>query len=345
MAAALDVYLEVGTKRVFAGAVEWPGWCRAAKTEDAALEALVGYTARYAKALGSASRGLPRPKSVSDLDVVQRVKGDATTEFGAPGQAPKPDERPLDDKELKRQIKLWRACQDAFDAAAAAATGKALAKGPRGGGRELDAIVAHVFDADGSYLRLIGGKFTPAKGESTANAMPAQHEVIVEALTASARGEPPAFPRRVDRYWSARYFVRRSAWHALDHAWEIEDRPAADRTGGRSGSDPDAHLVQVAEQVGRVRIHAVGAGPLELVLPVAARQQPDAQRTGPPRRQQVPHAVPHHHRLGDVHTEALSGRQKQVGVRFRVRHLVAGDHRHVGARRSSISIIGPALSR
>jgi hypothetical protein len=226
VAAALDVYLEVGTRRVFAGAIEWPGWCRAAKTEDAALEALVGYTGRYAKALGSASRGLPRPKNVSDLHVVERAKGDATTDFGAPAQAPKADERSLDAAELKRQIKLWRACQDAFDAAVAAARGKELAKGPRGGGRELDAIVAHVFDSDEAYLRLIGGRFTPAKGQSASKAMPEQREVIVEALTASARGEPPAHPRRVDRYWSARYFVRRSAWHALDHAWEIEDRTA-----------------------------------------------------------------------------------------------------------------------
>ena len=116
------------------------------------------------------------------------MKGDATTEFGAPSQAPKADERPLDAAELKRQITLWRACQDAFDAAAAAAKGKELAKGPRGGGRELDAIVAHVFDADGSYLRLIGGRFTLAKGQSAAKAMPEQRDVIVEALTASAAG-------------------------------------------------------------------------------------------------------------------------------------------------------------
>jgi hypothetical protein len=24
--------------------------------------------------------------------------------------------------------------------------------------------------------------------------------------------------------WPARYYVRRAAWHVLDHAWEIEDR-------------------------------------------------------------------------------------------------------------------------
>jgi len=226
MAAALDVYLEIGTKRVFAGAVDWPGWCRAARTEDAALQALVDYTARYAKALGSASRGLPWPKTISDLRVGERLKGDATTEFGAPGQAPKADARPLDPAGLKRQIKLWRACEKAFDAAAAAAKGKELAKGPRGGGRLLDAIVAHIFDADGSYLRLIGGTFRLPNGQTAAKGMPAQRDAVVEALTASARGQPPAHPRRVDRYWSARYFVRRSAWHALDHAWEIEDRTA-----------------------------------------------------------------------------------------------------------------------
>jgi predicted RNase H-like HicB family nuclease len=226
MPASLDVYLEVGAKRVFAGAVEWPGWCRAAKTEDDALQALVDYAARYAKALGSASRGVPKPKAVSDLQVVERVKGDATTDFGAPGQSPKADARPLDAAELKRQIKLWTACRSAFVAAAAAAKGKTLAKGPRGGGRDLDAIVAHVFDADGSYLRLIGGKFTLPEGQTPSKAMPAQADAIVEALTASAHGEPPEYPRRVDRYWTARYVVRRSAWHALDHAWEIEDRTA-----------------------------------------------------------------------------------------------------------------------
>jgi hypothetical protein len=44
-----DVYLELGAKRVFAGAIEWPGWCRSAKTEEQALEALVTYAPRYAK--------------------------------------------------------------------------------------------------------------------------------------------------------------------------------------------------------------------------------------------------------------------------------------------------------
>ena len=225
MATPLDVYVEAGTKRVFAGAVDWPGWCRSARGEQAALQALVDYLPRYVAAMGTSGRAMPRPRAVSDLHVSQRLKGDATTEFGAPSRAPKADGRPLDPAELKRQIKLWRACGAALDAAAAEAKGKELAKGPRGGGRELDAIVAHVFEADRAYLRLIGGRF-PKPQDGAADAMPALRDAMVDALEARARGEAPAHPRRSGKYWSPRYFVRRSAWHALDHAWEIEDRAA-----------------------------------------------------------------------------------------------------------------------
>jgi hypothetical protein len=228
----LDVYLEIGTRRVFAGALDWPGLCRSARGEDGALQALVDYIPRYVASLGSATRGLQRARTVSDLRVAQRLKGDATTEFGAPSKAPKADDRPLDANDLKRQVKLWHACGAALDTAAAAAKGKKLTKGPRGGGRELDAIVAHVLEADRSYLRLIGGSFPEPKGPS-AKAMPALRDAIVEALSARARGEEPAHPRRSGRYWSPRYFVRRSAWHALDHAWEIEDRAVPRARGAR----------------------------------------------------------------------------------------------------------------
>jgi hypothetical protein len=37
------VYLEIGAKRVFACSVDWPGWCRSGKGEDAALGALLDH--------------------------------------------------------------------------------------------------------------------------------------------------------------------------------------------------------------------------------------------------------------------------------------------------------------
>jgi hypothetical protein len=46
----------------------------------------------------------------------------------------------------------------------------------------------------------------------------------VDALAARAGGRPVADPRQTKNPWSPRFYVRRAAWHALDHAWEIEDR-------------------------------------------------------------------------------------------------------------------------
>jgi hypothetical protein len=215
-------YLEVGAKRVFAGAIDWPGWCRSARDENGALETLVAYGARYAAAVAPARSGFKPPRDPSAVTVVERLKGNATTDFGAPGVAPKADARSVDAAELTRLARLLRACWAAFDAAAEAARGKALRKGPRGGGRELDAIVAHVLEADRAYLSRLGGTHRKADGRDAAAEMTAMRDVFLKTLASRARGEPSARTR--GKVWSPRYAVRRSAWHALDHAWEIEDR-------------------------------------------------------------------------------------------------------------------------
>ena len=219
----MDVYLEVGRKRTFACAIEWPGWSRSGRDAADALEALVAYGGRYRKTLGaSATRGLTLPKTGDALRVAQRVKGNATTDFGAPSITPDADRRSLDDDELARQIAILRASWKAFDRTAKRHARATLRTGPRGGGRSLTKIVAHVLEADRAYLSGLGGKFRAATSTNEATELRA---AFVDMLERRANGETPALgPRRTKPLWTPRYTVRRSAWHVLDHVWEIEDR-------------------------------------------------------------------------------------------------------------------------
>jgi hypothetical protein len=222
--AKVEVYLESGSKRVFAGALDWPGWCRSGKDEESALRALFDYAPRYAKVLGRSRSGFSAPGDISALKVVERLPGDASTDFGAPGKAPAADERRIDADEAKRATTVLKACWSAFDRAVKAASGKELRKGPRGGGRDLDRIVLHVIEADGAYLSQIGRKFRFDPGADVEKELARLREDITGSLEDSVGAPPPKAGPRGGKRWTPRYFVRRSAWHVLDHAWEIEDR-------------------------------------------------------------------------------------------------------------------------
>jgi len=111
-----------------------------------------------------------------------------------------------------------------LDRTAEAAMGAELRKGPRGGGRELDAIVRHVLDADQAYLAKLGDKYRRPGAADVSAEMADVRTAILDLVASRARGEPPPRTPRRGSLWTPRYTVRRSAWHALDHAWEIEDR-------------------------------------------------------------------------------------------------------------------------
>jgi hypothetical protein len=218
------VYLEVGKRRTFAGAIDWPGWCRSGKDEDAALAALFAYASRYHRALRGSRVEFRAPKAVSAFRVVERSPGDATTDFGAPGGRPSADAAPVDPAELRRLLAILKAAWRTFDAAVKAAHGKELRKGPRGGGREVPAIVRHLVDADGGYLGRIGAKLDAPAGLDPAKRLRLSQAAILKALPLAAAGKIPSVGPRGGVRWSARTFVRRLTWHVLDHAWEIEDR-------------------------------------------------------------------------------------------------------------------------
>ncbi len=213
----VEVYLEAGTKRTFAGSIDWPGWCRGGRDEEAALDALIGAAKRYARALRGTRLGFVSPADPSRLEVVERLTGDASTDFGVPGAVPSADSRPVDETELRRLGSVLRASWRALDAAAEAAVGRTLATGPRGGGRSLPRILEHVSSSEPGYVAMLGRKLDAGDDPRRA---------VLDALETAVRdGVPPAGPRGGKR-WTPRSFVRREAWHVLDHAWEIEDRSA-----------------------------------------------------------------------------------------------------------------------
>ncbi len=221
----IRVYVEAGGKKRFASALDWPGWSRGGKDEAGALEALLTYGPRYGRAVGRAA-DFRLPADVSDFEVVQRLKGDASTDFGVPSQPARSDGDELTTAEVDRLEAILPACWSAFDGAARMAEGVELRRGPRGGGRDLAKMVEHVVGAEEAYLRQLGAR-PGARGDAAASDFwPALRESIVAALRVRARGEEPESATKVKKRWSPRYFVRRTAWHVLDHAWEIEDRAA-----------------------------------------------------------------------------------------------------------------------
>jgi len=194
------VYVEVGGKRAFASAAGWPGWCRSGKTEEAALETLAAYAPRYSEVAKLAR--LELPKDATNFTVVERLKGNATTDFGAPGVPAKAESKPMPHKETELAISLLEACWSYLDQVKAKVP-QELRKGPRGGGRDRDKMYAHVLESELGYAGALRLRLK-------------EHDR--DALLAALRKPNP------DARWTPAYAIRRIAWHALDHAWEMEDR-------------------------------------------------------------------------------------------------------------------------
>ncbi len=134
-----------------------------------------------------------------------------------PGSVTELDRRAVDAAEAGRQAGLVQGGLDHPRSSRVGAPAE-LRKGPRGGGRDRDKIVAHCDASDAVYAGQLGLRFKePAPGDR--QAVEAVRRAILEVLARPSDGSPIA-----GRRWPARYAARRIAWHALDHAWEIEDR-------------------------------------------------------------------------------------------------------------------------
>jgi hypothetical protein len=213
-----DVGIETRSKRTFAFALDWPGWCRSGKDEASALAALAAYAQRYAPVAKKARVSFD-PKSAAAFRVVEHLAGTATTDFGAPDAVAKRDTRPLAAPEGKQIAALVNAAWVIFDDVIAGAPSE-LRKGPRGGGRDRDQIADHVLGAEGAYVRKLGLRLTPPTRDDR-RGIAEFRAAIADVLEKPSNGKA-----LVERGWPQRYAARRIAWHALDHAWEIQDRSA-----------------------------------------------------------------------------------------------------------------------
>ena len=214
----MRVTLEIGPKgkKVVAVAPDWPGLARGAKTEEAAVERLLAYVPRYAPVAKLA--GLESAlATVPVVEVVERYPGTGSTDFwGISFAFSSIDRQVLSDEALERQLRLLRASWAFFDEVRGRVSAE-LRRGPRGGGRDRDQIVRHIFANEQDWakgLRVI----TPDEAMLTEEGMNAHRDAYGNAIRAfHAQG-------KMARKWPLPYLIRHTAFHTLDHAWEMEDK-------------------------------------------------------------------------------------------------------------------------
>lgn len=221
------VTIESTPKKAFARALDWPGWSRAGKTEELALAALAGSSPRYAAVAAAAGE----PFSPESYEIVGRVGGGSGTEFGVPSVIADDERRPTSAADADRFARLVEAAWTILDRTAAAAPAE-LRKGPRGGGRDRDKMFAHVVEAEWYYAREMGIKVKQPDPTDRV-ALDDLRAAMLEVLREPSDGSPLA-----GRKWTTRYAAGRIAWHALDHAWEMEDRSDLTRFPGLRTIDP-----------------------------------------------------------------------------------------------------------
>jgi hypothetical protein len=222
MTQALRVTLELGPhgKKLVAVAADWPGLERNAKTEEVAIERLRSYLPRYAQVAKLAGMEAEFA-AITTVDVVERFAGTGSTDFwGVSFAFSDIDRQALSRAELERELTLMQACWAFFDGVRGRVSPE-MQKGPRGGGRDRDEIAGHVIRAEQDMSAKVGARVPQAdllldKGHG--EELQAYRDAYLKAIRAyHAEG-------KMARAWPLRYLIRHTAYHTLDHAWEMEDK-------------------------------------------------------------------------------------------------------------------------
>jgi len=225
MADELRVMLEIGPKgkQVVAVAPDWPGLERGAKTGEAAIARVQAYLPRYAPVANLAGMGAEFA-AIATVDVVEHYPGTGSTDFwGISFAFSGIDRHAMSSAELERDLTLLQACWAFFDAVRSRVSAE-LQKGPRGGGRDRDRIVRHTLGTEQDWAAKLGVRMTFG-ALLTDEGLSAHRDAYRTAIRAFHAQDKPA------RTWPLRYLIRHTAFHTLDHAWEMEDK---DLTGNRA---------------------------------------------------------------------------------------------------------------
>jgi len=206
-------------KRSVAFSLDWPGWSRGAMTGELALETLEAYRERYRPVASLA--GMAREfAAAGPLEVVEDKVGTGSVDFWGISFSPSSTEQgPMEEAELERGITILQACWAFFDAVAARVSPE-MRKGPRGGGRDRDRIIRHTIRTESEDFAKQVGIRIPEEAALTPEGLRQHREGYVAAMHAYNAGE---VAKRM-RSWTLPFLIRHSAFHTLDHAWEMEDK-------------------------------------------------------------------------------------------------------------------------
>lgn len=208
-------------KRAVAFAPDWPGWARGAKSPDEALETLEAYRDRYRPVAGFA--GLGDELDGEPLEIVEDHLGNTSTDFWGISHLPSTTEHgPMAPDVIERRLALLEGAWRFFDEVAARVSPE-MRRGPRGGGRTRDEIIAHVFGNERVQFSKRVGVPTPPGVMLTPDGLRTHREQFLDGLR-----RYNAEDRKIGRTWTLQYLLRHCAFHVMDHAWELEDK---DMTG------------------------------------------------------------------------------------------------------------------
>ena len=214
----IRVMLEIGPKgkKVAAVAPDWPGLERGAKTGEAAIERLQSYLPRYAQVAKLAGMDVEFA-AITTVDIVELYPGTGSTDFwGISFAFSSIDRQDISSEELERELTLMQACWAFFDAVCLRVSAE-MQKGPRGGGRDRDNIVRHTIRVEQEWAEKVGVP-TPEGAMLIDEGLQAHRDAYCNAIRAfHSEG-------KMARTWPLRYLIRHTAYHTLDHAWEMEDK-------------------------------------------------------------------------------------------------------------------------